>query len=292
MSKFNDLLIISNNRETYETKRIIEELDKEIIQYNILSWNEITIPFNHYPKVCLIRSVPDFQKEFSLPYLLTFIEHLEQNGSICIPSSHDLYQADKASCLLIAKKNGILIPDFIIGEDLQQLSKFIKKHKKILYKPMIGSKGKGIKILSNDIDKELEIFSQINSIIYLQEFIENKKYDIRTIFIDNKMICQFIRENEKDFRYNISLGGKGHSPDDYIKMDPNLDFFLTESKKIGEILSNKMGLKIFGMDTIPSLKNKLYFLEINPILGFYGAEKATNVNIAKEIVQVIIKILK
>ena len=272
-------------------KRIIEELIKENISYKILSWNQISIPFKFNPKVCLFRSVPDFKKEFSLPYLLTFIEDLERKGCKCFPASQDFYQADKATSLLIAKNEGIMIPEFILGENLSELEEFIKKHDKIVYKPLIGSKGEGIRILSKNIEHELEIFSRENEIIYLQKFIKNKNYDIRTIFIDGEMICQYVRENLNDFRNNISLGGTGYNPKNFKAKDSRIQSFLEESKKWGQILYKKMGLKIFGIDTIPSVDNKLYFLEINPILGFKGAESAININIATEIVHLIAKFL-
>lgn len=292
MIESSDLLIISNSLKNYESRRIVEELKKENIPHDILPWNKISLPFHLKPKVCLFRSVPDFTKDFSVPFLLTFIEELERKGCTCIPSSKDFYNSDKGTILLIAKKEGILIPDFIIGEDLDQVDQFIKKYDKVVYKPLIGSKGEGIELINNDDQNKINKILDYKSILYLQEYIENKGYDIRTIFINNEMFCQFIRENENDFRYNISLGGKAHDSKDYKTKDKYLAEFLKESVIIGEKISKTTKMKIFGIDTLPSNENKLYFLEVNPILGFEGAESATSLNIAKEIVKLIKKILE
>jgi len=286
-----DLLIIANTLKNYESRRIVEELKKEKIPYSILSWKEISLPFDLKPRVCLFRSVPDFTKDFSVPYLLTFIEELERKGCICIPSSKDFYNSDKATILLLAQKEGILVPDFIIGEDLKQIKEFIKKYKKIVYKPLIGSKGEGIELINNDNKVKRNKILDYNSILYLQKYIKNKKYDIRTIFINKEMFCQFVRENENDFRYNVSLGGKGHNTEEFKKIDKHLEGFLKESKEIGEKISRITKMKIFGIDTLPSNDDKLYFLEVNPILGFEGAESATHLNIAKEIVKLIKNLL-
>ena len=292
MNDNTDLLIVANTLKNYETRRIVEELKKENIEFNILSWEEISLPFNIKPKVCIFRSVPNFTKDFSVTYLLTFIEELERNGCISIPSSIDFYNSDKGTILLLARKEGILVPDFILSEDKHQCKEFIKKNPLTVYKPLIGSKGEGIELINNKNNKKIEEILNYNSILYVQEFIENKGYDIRTIFIDNEMFCQFIRVNEEDFRYNVSLGGKAFNIKEYQKNDEHLANFLKESIKIGEKLSKITNMKIFGIDTLPSKDNSLYFLEINPILGFEGAESSTGLNIAKKIVNLLIKLVK
>ena len=68
MTESTDLLIIANTLKNYETSRIVEELKKENIEFNVLSWSEISLPFDIKPKVCIFRSVPDFSKDFSVPY--------------------------------------------------------------------------------------------------------------------------------------------------------------------------------------------------------------------------------
>ncbi|MHA1893144.1 MAG: ATP-grasp domain-containing protein [Candidatus Helarchaeota archaeon] len=285
--KNEDLLIISNNLDNYETKRILEELTRLKVSFITLPWKKISLPFNLHPKVCLIRSLPDLKKNFAIPYFLTFIEELERNGCTCIPSSKDFYFSDKGTILLIARKLGIQIPSMIIGEDIDKISLFIKSHEKVVYKPMIGSKGEGIQLFSQNSDQTLKEIINKDSIIYLQEFIENKKYDIRTIFINGAMICQFIRENKDDFRYNVSLGGVAHNYKEYIEKDEFLKAFLKKSELIGDKIYSETKMKMFGIDTIPSISDELYFLEINPILGFEGAETATKKNVAEEIARLI-----
>ena len=95
---------------------------------------------------------------------------------------------------------------------------------------------------------------------FAQEYIEESKgTDIRILLAGNKIIGAYKRTNLKDFKSNISIGGKAEVLEDI----PN------KLRRLAVKISKASGLDIIGVDFL--IKNDDYLvLEINDLPGFKG----------------------
>ncbi|MDE6613024.1 MAG: RimK family alpha-L-glutamate ligase, partial [Clostridia bacterium] len=125
---------------------------------------------------------------------------------------------DKMLTHIALSNGGILMPDCIYAPlcyyaDASVLKEFLNRVEKLGYplvaKTCYGSLGGGV-FLIND-RTELDAFEKTNKLTahFYQKFIGNGGEDIRVIVIGGKFVCAMRRKNEKDFRSNIELGGKG-----------------------------------------------------------------------------------
>lgn len=286
------MIYVIANSPTYEISRLKEELIKNKLEFKIIGWQDITLPLKEVPDLCLIRGSVNIKTRFAFPYMECLIEEFERMGCLTIPPLKMITKCDKASTYLIWKKylkNVIKMPESIITVNMDKAIQFIKKKKKVVFKPIIGGQGKGIKLLDeNDVEK-LESLLKYYGIIFLQEFIPNKNYDIRTIFIGEQFTTQFIRYNPNDFRNNLHCGGIGKTIEQAEELDPDIKKFCEKSEEFVYFLKSVLKFDMFGIDTIPSKDGELYFLEVNPFFGFHGADQTNNTNVAKEIIDNIIQ---
>lgn len=285
------MILIIGNPTTYESKRLKEEIIKKGFDIKIVCWDNIVLPFKEIPEICLIRGSVDLDIHFAVPYMEVIIEELERMGCLTIPPFQMITKCDKASIYLIWRKylkNVIKMPQTIITVNLDEGIKFIKEKKIVVFKPIVGGLGYGIELIKEDDVKKLEKLIEKFGIIYLQDFIPNKDYDIRTIFIGDDFTAQYIRYNEKDFRNNLHCGGIGKSIEEMEIFDPDIRKYCKKSEELAYYLKATMNFDMFAIDTMPSKDGELYFLEINPFFGFKGAETTNKIDIAKKIVNKII----
>jgi len=260
------------------------------LNFEIIEWKDIVLPFERVPELCLIRGSVDLETHFAVPYMEVIIEELERMGCLTIPPFEMITKCDKASAYLIWKKylkNVIKMPETIITVNLDKGIQFIKNKKITVFKPIIGGLGQGVELIKEDEISKLGKLIEKYGIVYLQEFIPNMDYDIRTIFIGDDFTAQYIRYNKKDFRNNLHCGGVGKSIEEMEEIDPNVREYCKKSEELVYYLKALMNFDMFAIDTIPSSNGSLYFLEINPFFGFKGAETTNNVDVAKKIVEYI-----
>jgi glutathione synthase/RimK-type ligase-like ATP-grasp enzyme len=276
------LILIIGNPETYESKLILKEIRNKKHKFQFLSWEKISSPLDLKKiDLILIRSPPSINWHEMAIFLLTFIEGVERQGIMILPSSKNLRLCDKFSIQMVVSKGKYKIktPETILTSDYEKASKFVIKHKTVVNKPLIGGGGRDI----NKIDTKSMIFIkkilQKDGYILLQKFIENQGYDIRTVLVNGRTVSQYIRTNPNDFRYNLKLGGKPVQVSEFILNNPNSEKNINESKLLSEQIIKDINMKIVATDILPGADNNLYFLEINPFFGFKGSKD----NIAGEI---------
>ena len=157
----------------------------------------------------------------------------------------------------------------------------IKKEEYIIWKPLFGSQGKGLKIIKN---KNLTIKDE--RVYYLQKYenikIKSKKewQDYRILVCDNKIIASMIRKNKKKIT-NIGQGGKP------FNLNINKDI-----RKISIKASRIVKANYAGIDLIIDKNKNLKVLEINSIPAWKALQKITKKNIASILVKAFISKLK
>ena len=144
--------------------------------------------------------------------LTHILDKLESRGVLIINSPQSLRDFNEK--MLGESLTNQLVPTLITSNKFY-ISKFLKKHKKIVIKPMNMMAGKGIISLSlNDKNnQELinEMIGESRRYVICQKFIDDIIYGDTRILITNGIVHQdvLVRYPPKnDFRSNLSFGGK------------------------------------------------------------------------------------
>lgn len=113
-----------------------------------------------------------------------------------------------------------------------------------------------------------------------QKFIESSKgKDYRVIVVGGKVVAYYMRESTSDFRSNIELGGTGKKVDLPIE-------YVNVAEKVSKIL----GLDYCGVDLL--IGREPVVCEVNSNAFFTGAEKVTEVNVARRYAEYILEQIK
>ncbi|MHA1293653.1 MAG: RimK family alpha-L-glutamate ligase [Promethearchaeota archaeon] len=237
---------------------------------------------NLEPRGALVRGfgADTTQKIFFRLDLLTAIE---EYGIRLINSRRSLEIAsDKFLTSIILEKHNIPTPKTIICEDPHDaLMSFEELGSKVVLKPLFGSKGIGITLLNDKAFAENVLFTlaQLNSVFYLQEFIEHYNRDIRVLVLGNKAIAGMYRVSD-NWKTNIYAGAR-MEPIELNKELKTLAIKAAQSTKT----------EIAGVDIIES-EEGLYVLEVNSIPGFTALQKVTEINLAEKIISYFLEKIK
>lgn len=154
----------------------------------------------------------------------------------------------------------------------------------IIIKLLEGTQGKGVVLAETKKAAEsvINAFKSLNANILVQEFVkEANGKDLRLFVVDGKVVASMQREAVAgEFRANVHLGGKTS----VVKITP-------EEKRIAIKAAKAFNLKVAGVDIIRSNKGPL-LLEVNSSPGLEGIEKATQKDIAGEMIKAIEKNFK
>ncbi len=147
----------------------------------------------------------------------------------------------------------------------------------LVVKTAYGSRGTGV-FLVNDRRELLAKMRELKLTPHLfQKFIpESRGKDLRVIVIGGKVIGGMIRKSESDFRSNVSLGGK-------TEACPVSEQAARICRRCAEIL----GLDYCGIDLLYG-KDSLLVCEVNSNAFFYGFERTTGINVARQYAEYII----
>ena len=147
----------------------------------------------------------------------------------------------------------------------------------IVVKEAYGSFGEQV-YLANDIDSLSRIVDQIGYKDFLmQEFIASSKgKDIRINVVGKNAVASMLRENDNDFRSNISSGGHGE------KYEPKPEYLDLAVKA-----AQALGLDFAGVDVLFG-KDGPIICEVNSNPQFASTLKATGVNLADYIAEYIL----
>lgn len=184
----------------------------------------------------------------------------------------------------IASPVTVASPLYYRGEDSEL---FLKNTTELIGFPMVikechGSFGAQV-YLAYNMDEAREIRGRLLGKPHIyQEYISSSiGHDTRVIVIGGRVVAAMRRENDSDFRSNIELGGKA------IKID-NLE---EKYSKIAIKSANALDLEYAGIDILDGKHGEPIVCEVNSNAYFNAISKATGIDIAKEYVEYIIKIM-
>ena len=155
-------------------------------------------------KFILIRQDPPFNLEYiSTTYILDRIKNkvkIVNNPTSIRNISEKLYSA----------KYQRFMPSTIFTQDLSEIKSFIKKHKKIILKPIHSYSGNDIHLLKRFNSKLINKFINKHDHIMCQKFLPKIINGDKRVFIINGVVCGAISRVPKkgSFLSNMSKGAK------------------------------------------------------------------------------------
>ncbi len=195
------------------------------------------------------------------------------------PAETVLIAHDKFLTTQILARYKINIPKtylFKTGEHSEEMVDIIDFP--VMVKLKGGSGGKGVMYVNNadtmkSILKSMELLKQE---VLIQEFVENPGEDLRVLILGDEIAGAYKRvAKEGEKRANIKIGGSG------IRYTPSKEVE-DMSLKVAKIMKAKM----LAVDIIESKEGPVV-LEVNINPGIKGITEATDINIAKRIIDYI-----
>lgn len=200
------------------------------------------------------------------------------NESVAIGRSRD-----KLRSLQVLSREGVGLPVTTFAHDPKQTEEVIKMAggAPLVIKLLEGTQGIGVVLADTDRSAKsvVEAFRGANVNILVQEFIkEAGGSDIRVLVVGGKVIAAMKRTGaEGDFRSNLHRGGSAVQ----VKISP-------EERATAIRSAKAMGLNVCGVDLLRSNHGPVV-MEVNSSPGLEGIEKATGIDVADKIIDLIEK---
>jgi ribosomal protein S6--L-glutamate ligase len=282
------IALLSRNPKLYSTRRLIEaarERGHEVTVLDVLRcYMNITShrPSIHYKG----EELDDF--DAVIPRIgasVTFygtavLRQFEMMGVYPLNESVAISRSrDKLRALQLLSRKGIGMP--ITGfankpDDIEDLITMVGGPPLVI-KLLQGTQGMGVVLVETHQAAEsvIESFLGLKASVLVQEYIgETGGSDIRCLVIGDRVVAAMKRQSkEGEFRSNIHRGGSAS----LIKITP-------EERSTAVRAASTMGLNVCGVDILRSNHGPLV-MEVNSSPGLEGIEKATDRDIAGQIIQ-------
>lgn len=213
---------------------------------------------------------------------ISLIRQFEESGTYCLNAARAISMArDKLLTMQLLSRNGIAIPPSAFVLSAQDIAPAIERlgGPPVIIKLIEGTQGIGV-MLAESVKGAEAIFEtmQVNrQHVLFQKFIsESKGRDIRAFVIGGRVVAAMRRSARNDeFRSNFHRGGKVEK----VALEPAYEQAAVRASEV-------MGLTVAGVDILESNDGPL-IMELNSSPGLEGIEGATNVNIARAIIEYI-----
>ena len=203
------------------------------------------------------------------------------NESVAIGRSRD-----KLRSMQLLARDGIGLPVTTFAYDPKQTEEVLKLagSAPLVIKLLEGTQGIGVVLADSDRSAKsiIEAFRGANVNILVQEFIkEAGGTDIRALVVGGRVVAAMQRKGaEDDFRSNLHRGGSAQP----IKISP-------EERLTAVRAAKSMGLNVCGVDMLRA-NHGAVVMEVNSSPGLEGVEKATGIDVAGKIIELLEKLAK
>jgi ribosomal protein S6--L-glutamate ligase len=278
--------ILSRNRELYSTRRLVEAAEArdhevEVVDY-LRCYMNIT---SHKPSVILRGEklsydaiIPRIGASHTF-YGTAVVRQFEMMGVFPANESQGISRSrDKLRSMQLLSREGIGLPVTGFAHSTKDIDGLIDivNDAPLVVKLLEGTQGLGVVLAETRKAAESVIgaFRQLDANILVQEFIkEAGGADIRAFVIDGRVRAAMMRQAAPgEFRSNLHRGGTAGA----IKLTP-------EERSTAVRAAKTLGLNVAGVDLLRSNHGPVV-LEVNSSPGLEGIEKATEVDVAGNII--------
>jgi tetrahydromethanopterin:alpha-L-glutamate ligase len=285
------VLIFTDNPTTGETGLVRKELQDRGVDVDYKAPWDVSLP-SFKPEYDLVYAPSNMLHRgttFELLHRLLVLRRIEES-SIVVNPVDSMLNYSKEHLSLQLKKLGLPHPETVITENIEHAyefaSRFLDADREVVLKPICMARGIGVMKLSRIRSREdlmqflvWYIRSYGEGVFYLQEYVPNPGYDIRCFVIDGEVVGREKRSNPEDFRYNVAVGGAAESFE-----DPVYDELAVQ-------VAEAVGLKISGLDILPSGDGEPMVLEANCFPGYKALMETTGIQIHKLIANYFVSLV-
>ncbi|MBL1411132.1 30S ribosomal protein S6--L-glutamate ligase [Sphingobacterium faecale] len=282
------IAILSTNKNLYSTQRLVEAASARGHECVVMDHSKCYVgiqqgkPSIHYrgENITDIDAIiPRIGASVTF-YGSAIVRQFEVMNVISAnPSQAITRSRDKLRCMQILSGAGLGLPITGFARTASDVDDLINMvgGAPLVIKLLEGTQGIGVVLAETKkaASSVIEAFYGLGNNILIQEYIkEAKGTDIRAFVVDGKVVGAMKRTaKEGEFRSNLHRGGTA----EIVKLT-------RKERETAIAAARAMGLTVAGVDMLPSTRGPL-ILEVNSSPGLEGIEKATNKDIAGEIIK-------
>jgi tetrahydromethanopterin:alpha-L-glutamate ligase len=204
---------------------------------------------------------------------------LSESGARVVNEVQALLLAiDKLRTSVLLSRAGLPSPRVFVVQNLQEAEAVLAKLGRMVAKPLYGSLGRGVELVTQPQSLPRLIESQ--GALYLQEYLGEVRRDLRAFVIGGHVEAAIVRRPPPgEFRANLRFGALG----DPTELDRAAAELAVRAVRI-------LGLDYGGVDLV-ELDSGPQVIEVNGTPGFRGIYEATGRDMATPIVEHAISLI-
>ena len=288
-----DIAILSVSLNVHSTKRIVQEAQNKGHYVELIDHTQCSVKLGEGKPKIFIGS-EDITDEFDaiVPRIgskvtrhgAAIVKQFEMNGIFSTARSLGITRArNKVRTMQIMARKGIPIQDTLFSINPYNIEDQLRilGGPPVIIKLQEGTHGQGVILAESKKSARsiIDTFYKMDTSILLQQYVEEANgEDIRVIVIGNQVVASMKRKSDVDeFRSNVHRGGETERV-----------ALTSKEKEIAINATKYIGLGVAGVDLMRS-KNGPVLIEVNASPGLKGIEAATEINVAKRIIEYIEK---
>lgn len=286
------IVVLSRNSKLYSTSRLVEAINEAGHEATVLDHLKCDLVSEKDNPSIYYRGTKIGGVDAVIPRIgasVTFygsavVRQFEMMKIFTAVESQALVRSrDKLRSLQILARAGVGMPKTVFTNYSSEVNKVIASvgGPPLIVKLLEGTQGVGVVLAPTQKAAEsiIQAFHSMKARVIVQEFIkEAKGEDIRAFVVDGKVVGAMKRKGkEGEFRSNVHRGGSV----ELIKLNK-------QQRNAALVAARSMGLSIAGVDMLQSDRGPL-ILEVNSSPGLEGIERATQKDIAGQIISFIEK---
>ena len=286
------IAILSRNPELYSTRRMVEagtgaghevEVIDPLLCYMTIATQRPTIHYKGEELIGFDAIIPRIGASITF-YGAAVVRQFEMMGVYSVNESVAISRSrDKLRSLQLLARKGIGLPVTGFSHSTKYTRDLIELAggSPLVIKLLEGTQGIGVVLAETNKAAEsvIEAFRGLKENILVQEFIkEANGSDLRCFTIGGKVVAAMKRQGKDgEFRSNLHRGGKAA----IARLTP-------EERSTAARAARIMGLNVAGVDLLRSNHGPVV-IEVNSSPGLEGIEKATEKDLAGQIIDFIEK---
>ncbi len=285
------IAILSRNKNLHSIRRLLHEARLAEVECDVIDPLECQLIVDGKQTRILVGSTVLPHYHAVLPrigasitdYGLAVVKHFESLGTCVVNSSKAIAESrDKMRSLQVMTEAGLKVPTTVLSRSTRGLKAAVQavNGMPVVLKVLKGTQGVGVMLVHTPISLSsvMDTLHGLDEDLLIQQFIaEGAGRDYRVFVVGNQVVAAMLRTApEGEFRSNIHRGGQGK----LIKIPASYTRAAIQA-------AQAFSLKVAGVDIMESKSGPLV-IEVNSSPGFEGIEKATGLNIAAQIMKMMI----
>ena len=231
----------------------------------------------------LARIIPNGSLE-QIIFRVNALHWIEQRGIPVVNSARTIERSvDKFYTTALLQEAGLPVPETVVCDRadaaMEAIRRMLASGGEVIVKPIFGSMGHGlVRIADAELAwRVVRPLEQMRSVFYVQRAIDSGGRDVRLFVVDGRVVGAIERTAPPgDWRTNVARGGIARA------IEPS-----SQWKDYARAAARAVGADYAGVDLLESRTGEVFVLEVNGIPGWKGLQRATGVDVAASIVELV-----